>query len=84
MRVVREPKTQLGKGFGYVGFHEQGSVEKALELHGTTVSATPASSGTSTPRRASAPTATTRVRRAPAAPARRAPALSARPPRAQC
>ena len=32
MRVVREKKTQLGKGFGYVGFHDAGSVERALLL----------------------------------------------------
>ena len=37
VRLIRESKTQLGKGFGYVGFAEAGSVERALALHGTKV-----------------------------------------------
>ena len=39
VRLIREPHTQIGKGFGYVGFHEAGSVEAALQLHGTEVAA---------------------------------------------
>ena len=39
VRLIREPRTGLGKGFGYVGFHEAGSVERALTLHGTQVAA---------------------------------------------
>ena len=37
VRIVREKRTQIGKGFGYVGFHEAGAVERALLLHGTKV-----------------------------------------------
>ena len=35
MRLVRESKTQMGKGFGYVSFVEAGAVEAALALHGS-------------------------------------------------
>jgi nucleolar protein 12 len=37
VRIIREQRTQVGKGFGYVGFHEAGSVERALALHGTKI-----------------------------------------------
>ena len=37
VRLIREAKTQIGKGFGYIGFVEAGSVERALALHGTKV-----------------------------------------------
>lgn len=33
VRLIREQRTQQGKGFGYVGFVEAGSVERALALH---------------------------------------------------
>ncbi|KAL1526309.1 hypothetical protein AB1Y20_015026 [Prymnesium parvum] len=35
VRIIREPRTQMGKGFGYVSFVDSGSVEAALALHGT-------------------------------------------------
>ena len=47
VRVVREPRTQIGKGFGYVGFHEAGSVERALAMHGTAVAVAPPDGGKS-------------------------------------
>ena len=41
VRLIREPRTQLGKGFGYIGFQEAGSVERALALHGAKVAGRP-------------------------------------------
>lgn len=35
VRLVRDPQTQHGKGFGYVCFTERASVESALSLHET-------------------------------------------------
>jgi len=37
VRLVRDAKTNLGKGFGYVTFKERSSVTLALELNDTTV-----------------------------------------------
>lgn len=37
VRIVRDAKTNLGKGFGYVTFKERSSVSLALELNDTTV-----------------------------------------------
>lgn len=37
VRLVRDAKTNLGKGFGYVTFKERSSVSLALELNDTTV-----------------------------------------------
>jgi RNA recognition motif-containing protein len=37
VRLIREPRTRVGKGFGYVGFNDAGSVESALGLHGTSI-----------------------------------------------
>jgi nucleolar protein 12 len=45
VRLIREPRTQQGKGFGYVGFVEEGSVERALRLHGTRLAAGGAAGG---------------------------------------
>ena len=45
VRIVREPKTQQGKGFGYVGFDDEGAVERALKLHGTEVACAPQEGG---------------------------------------
>jgi len=33
VRIVRDPQTQQGKGFGYVCFSDKNAVEEALELH---------------------------------------------------
>ena len=45
VRLVREPRTQQGKGFGYVGFDDAGAVERALSLHGTPVACAPPDPG---------------------------------------
>ncbi|ORX59346.1 RNA-binding domain-containing protein [Piromyces finnis] len=37
VRIVRDAKTNLGKGFGYVTFKERSSVALAMELNDTTV-----------------------------------------------
>lgn len=34
VRVIRDPKTRIGKGFAYVQFHNENQVESALELDG--------------------------------------------------
>ena len=45
VRLVREQRTQQGKGFGYVCFVDAGSVERALELHGTRIASAPSEDG---------------------------------------
>lgn len=35
VRIVRDRKTGIGKGFGYVLFNDKSSVELALKLDGT-------------------------------------------------
>ena len=39
VRLVRDSSTGIGKGFGYVNFADRDSVETALSLNGTKVSA---------------------------------------------
>ena len=48
MRLVRERVTQQGKGFGYIGFVDAGSVERALGLHGTKIATAPTDDGKAT------------------------------------
>ena len=52
VRLVREPRTQQGKGFGYVAFKDAGSVERALALHGTQVACAPPEPGVKGPKKA--------------------------------
>ncbi|KAJ2804209.1 Nucleolar protein 12 [Coemansia guatemalensis] len=37
VRIIRDPKTNLGKGFAYVQFTERAPVSLALKLHGTDI-----------------------------------------------
>lgn len=37
VRVVRDNKTGIGKGFGYINFKSEDAVALALELHGTEI-----------------------------------------------
>lgn len=37
VRVIRDNKTGIGKGFGYINFNTEDAVTLALELDGTTI-----------------------------------------------
>ena len=45
VRLVRDARTQQGKGFGYVTFAAAASVEQALDLHGTAMTTAAAPKG---------------------------------------